>query len=183
MLGRLLQCLLEAVFLVRELRLGDREALGALLDAAGYPIWARDYRRWQPRKPAWNFDPDVHAERVLVAVDGQLVIGVVEGRPPGDHSEEPWGSCLPRLHGWVDRLVVAPDCRQQGIGTALMDAYAVWASGRGAESVATWVFEWGSSIDVTVRRGFFASCGFQRLDHPDRYIMGGPILRRRADGN
>jgi hypothetical protein len=81
-----LGCLLGTVSVVRELRLADRASLGALLDVAGYRMWARDCRRSQPRMPAWNFDPDLHAERVLAAVDGQRVIGVVVGRPPGELS-------------------------------------------------------------------------------------------------
>jgi hypothetical protein len=62
-----------------------------------------------------------------------------------------------------------------------MDAYSVWAVGRCAESVATWVFEGGSGTDVTARRAFFASYGFQRLDERDRSIMGAPIIRRRDE--
>ena len=167
-----------AVFQIRDLQLEDREALGAMLDAADYPTWAEDYRRWQLLKPAWRFDPAVHASRILIAVDGESVIGVIEGRPPRDHSEETWGRSLPAPHGWIDRLVVARERRHQGIATALVDAYSAWIAERGAGSVATWVFEGEPETEVVVRRAFFASYGFRQLGDPDHYIMGGPLTDR-----
>jgi GNAT superfamily N-acetyltransferase len=169
-----------STYRVRELQIGDRESLAAMLDDAGYPGWAEDYRTWREPQPRWNYDPVVHGPRVLVAVQEQIVIGMLQGDGPRDSSEEPWGHEIPAPHAMVGRLVTAIEHRGRGVATALMDAYGEWADKRGARSLVAWAWEGGTPDEVHARRAFFAAYGLRRLTHPDLYIMGAALTGRNG---
>jgi ribosomal protein S18 acetylase RimI-like enzyme len=65
---------------------------------------------------------------------------------------------LPRSYGVIDSLIVAPDYRNQGIGTALMDHAERWARQKGAAEIELNVYEFN-----TRAQAFYQNMGYTTL--------------------
>jgi len=177
-------------------RFGKR--LHAVLDAAGITV-SRLYEYRTPRRPAGKMassptgvtirpvDPSalpaavptselVDAETVLAAVDdvtdelaGYLFVSV-DARVPVPELR----TTLSFDGGYVRRLYVAPDHRQRGIATALVDAARAHAAGRDAPDTAALV-----AVDNRPSQWTFESRGFERVARHAYDRVGGLERRRR----
>jgi GNAT superfamily N-acetyltransferase len=90
------------------------------------------------------------AETVLVAIDdagepvGYAMVGLVDG------------------HAHLEQLSVLPEHGGRGIGTALLEAVAEWATARGVAEVTLTTFR-----DVAFNAPLYARRGFSVVDEPD----------------
>lgn len=151
---------------VQPMKADYAEALAEMLNNAGYPGWAADYRRWRPRTPG---------PCELVALRAGVPVGLIMGWHPRDGSEEPWGREIPAPHAMIGRIVTGVEHRREGIGAALLSAYCSWVAERGGRSILAEVADGGSAAAVQTRREFFLAHGLRRLTHPDRHIMGASL--------
>jgi GNAT superfamily N-acetyltransferase len=76
--------------------------------------------------------------------------------------------------GYVRRLYVAPDHRQRGIATTLVDAARCHAADRGASGTAALV-----AVDNRPSQWTFETCGFERVARHAYDRLGGLERRRR----
>jgi GNAT superfamily N-acetyltransferase len=101
----------------------------------------------------WVTDDDPDARTLVAEADG--VVGVVRAVVLSEH--EAW------LHG----LRVAPQQRDAGVGTALVDAAFGWAADRGRTVARAWVFGWNEmGLGLARAAGFDAGTVF-RFAEPD----------------
>lgn len=90
------------------------------------------------------------AAAILVATDaadapvGYAVVGLVDG------------------HAHLEQLSVLPEQGGRGIGTALLDAVAAWATGRGDAELTLTTFR-----NVPFNAPLYAKRGFSVVDEPD----------------
>ncbi len=66
---------------------------------------------------------------VMVAEHNQRLVGYVSGSART-------AFFVGGMTAWVDEILVLPDCRRQGVGGKLMEAFEKWASRYGCRSVA-----------------------------------------------
>jgi GNAT superfamily N-acetyltransferase len=102
---------------------------------------------WRQRITDWN--------RFAAEVDGQ-VAGVV-GAGPGEFSGT---AALTSL--WVD-----PRFRGLGVGTALIEAVEVWATGQGLSQILLWVTETNLMAEKLYERRGFTRTGAVQSVRPD----------------
>ena len=89
-----------------------------------------------------------------VAEDGDRWVGMATGRVPDG----------PRLD--LVGMFVEPVARGRGVGTALLDAVASWARGRGAAHLRLWVTSTnGPALRLYQRCGFCLTGKTKPLDH------------------
>ncbi|MEU0236623.1 GNAT family N-acetyltransferase [Nocardiopsis sp. NPDC006198] len=111
---------------------------------------------------------------VLVAVDGDTVVGWIEGILDGAYTGP--GAPVPPPHGYVLALVVDAEWRRRGVGTGLLDAFVAVAGRSGTR----WVFlkpEEGEHVEERV--AFFEQAGFAPVPDPDGTW---PPMGRRTRG-
>ena len=125
---------------IRDLSLADYDALVLLWKRGGLPYrpHGRDAREKIGRELAGDSAVFLAAE-----IEGQLV-GAVLGTHDG-------------RKGWINRLVVAPECRREGIARALVDAVTERLAARGIHIVTCLIEDWN-----TASAEFFESLGFIR---------------------
>lgn len=115
--------------MIRGYRGADEDALLALWNAAlpGDPLAAPRFRRQV------LLDPNFHPDWLLVAErEGQLAgfcLCLIRRVPLEGVGLEP-------ERGWITAFGVAPDCRCQGVGTALLQAAEALFAGAGRTSIA-----------------------------------------------
>ena len=123
---------------IRDLRATDYEALVSLWERGGLPY--RPNGRDARASIAREIDGD--ASIFLAAeIDGTL-IGAVLGTHDG-------------RKGWINRLVVAPERRREGIARALVEAVVERLSERGIRIVTCLIEDWNGASAA-----FFESLGF-----------------------
>ena len=139
---------------IRDLSLADYDALVWLWERGGLPYRpdGRDAREKIERELAGESAVFLAAES-----DGRLV-GAVLGTHDG-------------RKGWINRLVVAPERRREGIARALVDAVTERLTARGIRIVTCLIEDWNTSSAA-----FFESLGFVRHDEITYYA-------RREDEN
>lgn len=95
----------------------DLPALAALLNlTATVPVTPELLAEWRRRA-----HPDRLRQQLIAVDDADALIGI------GDCVRDPW---MPSGQFWID-VAVAPEHRQQGIGTVLYDASEAWALEQG----------------------------------------------------
>lgn len=82
--------------------------------------WRNDYRVW--------IGSDAH--RVFVAEDEGALVGLVTAHPfwPGP-------MYVQELEVYITELVVAPECRSEGVGSRLVEAVRAWARAQGVTRI------------------------------------------------
>jgi GNAT superfamily N-acetyltransferase len=111
---------------VREARSGEERELLRLYDGLFEPPGSRP-GGWDPVRARDALADAIASDRaaVLVAEQGQETVGLCTAYL--DLNSVRFG-----LRCWVEDLVVDPDRRSRGVGSALLDAAAAWARERGA---------------------------------------------------
>lgn len=145
---------------LRRAGLGDLDALVAL-DATGFTADAWD-------QESWAAELDGPGRRVVVALRGQAVVGVLATMTLGEVSD-------------LVRVVVHPDARRSGVATTLLDDALQAARAAGAERML---------LEVSSRNrgalGFYLDAGFTQIDRRPRYYKDGSdalVLRRNLDSS
>lgn len=141
---------------IRRIRAEERLAAGAVCVAAYEPFLsgAEDFYRERVRDVALR---DGQAE-VLVAVDGDEVLGCVTYCPPGSE----WREIGREDEGEFRMLSVAPIAQGRGVGTALARACEERARAHGAVAMAL------SSLPLmTAAHSIYARLGYTRLPERD----------------
>ncbi|RLE35904.1 GNAT family N-acetyltransferase [Candidatus Acetothermia bacterium] len=129
-------------FLIRELSIGDYDALVALWDESGLPY-----------KPAGR-DARGHIARELEGPSSIFLVAEVDGKLAGAVLGTHDGR-----KGWINRLSVAPKQRRKGIGRALVRAVEERLAGIGIEIVTCLVETWNETS-----LAFFEAIGYVRHD-------------------
>ena len=127
---------------IRELTIDDYDALCALWKEAGLPF--RPNGRDQRERIAREIDGPCSV--FLVAEDEGELVGAILGTHDG-------------RKGWINRLVVSPQHRFRGIGSALVTAVEERLSARGIEIFAGQIEDWNESSMI-----FFERLGYTRHD-------------------
>lgn len=84
---------------------------------------------------------------VLVAVEGEAVLGVISVRPSRHFTGE--------LDGYIGELAVAVAASRQGVGRALIEAAHAWAADHGLVNLTL-----HTGAANTAARAFYAALGF-----------------------
>jgi ribosomal protein S18 acetylase RimI-like enzyme len=150
-------------------------------------LWAqadRFHAEIQPQffrySPEWR-RPREELQRLLQ--NPQQKIFVAEGHPPrllGMVSVRVYDTpahpiMCPCRRGYVEDLVVEEQCRQQGIGRALMERAIAWCQGQGAEQVLLTIWQENAVAEV-----FYARLGFQTVNRVLGYkIAAGDEMEER----
>jgi len=140
---------------VRPVRRGDLEQVVAL-DATVTGVEKRSYWRSVYRRYGAGSNPQRH---FLVAVAGRRIVGFLIGEV------RDWEFGSPPC-GWVFAIDVAPDRRQAGVGTQLLQAVCTLFRRVGVRTVRTML-----SSDNTLILSFFRSQG----------MMAGPLIPLEMD--
>lgn len=157
---------------VRDARAEDALAIGAVMLAS----WRRQYADVLPKQALDQLSPLAVADdwkrsitspptprhRVLVALDGQGVVGYAVAAPAGDPG------LTAGTVGEVVDLVVHPDSTRHGHGSRLLNAAVDHLRAHGYTEVVTWCGE-GDRL----RRRFLESAGFAP-DGGTRTMDSGP---------
>jgi ribosomal protein S18 acetylase RimI-like enzyme len=109
--------------------------------------------------------------RLLVALEGDTVVGAVVFYPPGAGREVPREG-----EAELSRLAVAALSRGRGVGRALAGGCLAAARAAGAEAVVLW-----SRPHQHIAHRLYESLGFRRAPERDSSDVGGPkLVFRRA---
>ncbi len=158
--------------LLRESKPGDYHQMADILYCMGHDQEGWDYQYAseggpEPSLPSW------------VAVEGDEVLGLVEGRFDSTYDEriEQPGHPLPQA--WIYLIGVRPEAQRKGVGTALMRYFAEQAAIAGCSFVALLPDQ--SDDDVPNRLAFFRSCGLKPLvDSDPEDVQGVPLAELLA---
>jgi ribosomal protein S18 acetylase RimI-like enzyme len=96
---------------------------------------------------------------ILVAVTGERVIGQVGAEIVTAPDRMP---LVPRRFALVHDLMVAPDARERGVGSALMKAIETWAGEQGVDAVELTVWSFNENAQRLYERLGYAT-QFRRL--------------------
>jgi ribosomal protein S18 acetylase RimI-like enzyme len=111
-----------------------------------------------------DFAAAASAGRVLVALEGDMVVGAVVLYPPGS------GRDLARDgEAELSRLAVNARSRGRGIGRALAERCVAAARAAGADGLVLW-----SRPHQNMAHRLYESLGFRRDPRRDREDVGGP---------
>lgn len=127
---------------IRDLTVDDYDDLVRLWEAGGLSCRPRG------RDARDRIERELQGERAIflaAEVDGDIVAAVL-----GTHDGR---------KGWINRLIVSPERRRQGIARALVEAVEARLAGFGIDILACQVEDW--NVDSAV---FFESVGFVRHD-------------------
>ncbi|MFU8854692.1 GNAT family N-acetyltransferase [Micromonospora sp. SL1-18] len=143
----------------------DYQQMADILDAIGHDQEAWDYRfdaDVKPSFPSW------------VALDGQRVVGMIEGRFDGDYDERFEQRDHPSPQAWIYLIGVRSGVRRQGIGRALLRFFTEQAVQAGCSFLALLPDQ--SDDDVPDRVAFFRACGLvPLLDDDPNDVHGAPL--------
>ncbi|RNH94193.1 N-acetyltransferase [Micromonospora aurantiaca] len=153
--------------LLRESKPGDYRQMADILYGMGHDQEGWDYQYAseggrEPSLPSW------------VAVDGDEVLGLIEGCFDSMYDEriEQPGHPLPQA--WIYLTGVRPEAQRKGVGTALLRCFAEQAAMAGCSFVALLPDQ--SDDDVLKRVAFFRSCGLKPLVGSDPVDVHGAAL-------
>jgi GNAT superfamily N-acetyltransferase len=146
---------------------GDYRQMADILYGMGHDQEGWDYQHAaeggpEPSLPSW------------VAVDGDEVLGLVEGRFDSTYDERIEQPGHPLPHAWIYLIGVRPDAQRKGVGTALLRCFAEQAAMAGCSFVAMSPDQ--SDGDVFKRVAFFRSCGLMPLVDSDPEDVHGAHL-------
>ncbi|SCG60015.1 GNAT family N-acetyltransferase [Micromonospora halophytica] len=153
--------------LLRTSQPADYQQMADILYGMGHDQEGWDYQYAaeggpDPSLPSW------------VAVDGNEVLGLVEGRFDSTYDERIEQPDHPLPHAWIYLIGVRPDAQRKGIGTALVRYFAEQAALAGCSFVALSPDQ--SDDDVMKRVAFFRSCGLAPLINGDpEDVHGAPL--------
>lgn len=162
-----MQEVFPTAFEIRPIGEGEDTALGNLTVDA----YLRDGFLRGSDDPYAGFLRDVGSRmldaEVLVAVDGERLLGGVTLVPPGSPVAEIAGSCEAEIRS----LAVAPAGRMRGIGTALASACIVRARAIGAERIVLC-----SRQNMKAAHRIYERLGFERAPQLDWSPLPGLLL-------
>lgn len=120
---------IEGLIRLRKLLLSDGDAHYAATTAEEDRAWQLNYQKWLIQKLN---EPDSNVKIVVVHDDEKNVIacatGILDERAP-------MPGLLNGLQGWIQSVVVAPECRSKGLATLLLDTLFSWFSESNAGKV------------------------------------------------
>jgi GNAT superfamily N-acetyltransferase len=147
----------------------DRGQWAALVARVHRTILPDGLAEWHPGSPdPSHFDHDVAAGAIAVAeCDGQLVGTIAASEEhPAEYRSVSWATRAPSLV--VHRLMVDPEHRRRGIGTALLHAAAMHAARQGYSACRLDIAPRNRGARTCCERAGYAETAFTRIRSCER---------------